>query len=47
MVDLEREWDAMKQGASSSRSRVSYVLGRSHNRNPNHILRDLKNIEDI
>ena len=46
MVDPERERDAMKQETFGSRFRGSYVLGRSHNRSTNYILRDAKNIED-
>ena len=45
MVDPEREQDVVKQEASGSRSRGSNVLGRSHNRSSNPILRDVKNLE--
>ena len=45
MADLEREWDVMKKEASGSRLGGSYVLGRSQNGSPNHILRYVKNIE--
>ena len=46
LADPKREWDVVKQEASGSKSRGSYVLGRSHNRIPNPILRDVKNLED-
>ena len=46
MVGPEREWDVVKQEASGSKQGGSYVLGRSHNRSPNHILRDVKTLED-
>ena len=46
MADPKRERNAMKQEASGSRLRGSYVLGRSQNKIPNHILRDVKNIKD-
>ena len=46
MANLEREWDVVKQEASGSISRGSYVLGRSQNGSPNHILRDVKTLED-
>ena len=42
MADLEREWDVMKKEAPGSRLGGSYVLGRSQNRIPNPILRDVK-----
>ena len=42
MADPEREQDVVKKRASGSRSRGSYVLGRSRNRIPNPILRDVK-----
>ena len=44
MVDPEREWDDVKQEASGSISRGSYVLGRIQNRSPNPILRDVKTL---
>ena len=40
------ELDVVKQEASGSISVVSYVLGRSQNRIPNPILRDVKNLQD-
>ena len=46
MVGPEREWDVVKQEASGSISRGSYVLGRSQNRNLNAIMRDVKTFED-
>ena len=46
MVDLEREWDVVKQKASNRISGGSYVLGRSQNRIPNPIMRDVKTLED-
>ena len=45
MVDPEREWDVVKQEASSSRLGGSYVLGKSHNRISNPIQRDVKTLE--
>ena len=42
MDDPEREQNAVKQDASGSRSGDSYVLGRSQNRSPNPIMRDVK-----
>ena len=46
MVDPERERDVVKQDAYGSKSGGSYVLGRSHNRIPNHIPRDVNTLED-
>ena len=46
IVYLKRERDVVKQEASSSKSRGSYVLGRSQNRSPNPILIDVKTFED-
>ena len=46
MVDPEREHDVVKQEASSSILGGSYVLGRSRNRSPNTIMRDVKTLED-
>ena len=45
MVDSEREQDVVKQEAFGSRSGGSYVLGRSQNRIPNPIPRDVKSLE--
>ena len=42
----ERERDVVKQEASSRKLRGSYVLGRSHNKIPNPILRNVKTLED-
>ena len=38
MADHERERNVVKQDASGSRSRGSYVLGRSENKIPNPIM---------
>ena len=46
VANHEREWDAMKQEASRSRLRGSYVLGRSQNRIPDPIMRDVKTLQD-
>ena len=46
MADHEREQDVMKQEVYGSRLGGSYVLGRSQNRAPNPIMRDVKNLED-
>ena len=46
MADPERERDNMKQEVSGSRSGGSYVLGRSQNRIPNPIMRDVNTLED-
>ena len=46
MDDPERERDVVKQEASGSRLGGSYVLGRSHNRILNPILRDVKTLEN-
>ena len=46
MDDPESEQDDVKQEASGSRLGASYVLGISHNINPNPILRDVKTLED-
>ena len=42
MVDPKSDWDVVNQEASSRRSGGFYVLGRSQNRIPNPILRDVK-----
>ena len=46
IVDSKRERDVVKQEASGSRSRGSYVLGRIQNRISNNILGDIKTLED-
>ena len=46
MIGPKREWDVVKQEASSRILRGSHVLGRSHNGIPNPILRDVKTLED-
>ena len=46
IVDPERKQDDAMQEASSSISGGSYVLGRSHNRSSNPILRNVKTLED-
>ena len=46
MADPKRERDVVKQEAYGSRSRDSYVLGRSQNKIHNPILRDVKTPED-
>ena len=46
IIDPKRERDDVKQEASGSISVVSYVLGRSQNRIPNPILRDVKTLKD-
>ena len=45
MTDPKRERDAVKQEDSGRRWGGSYVLGRSHNRIPNSIMRDVKTLE--
>ena len=45
MAYPKRQRDAVKQEASRSRSRGSYVLGRSQNKNPNPIMKDVKTLE--
>ena len=45
MADPESEWDVVKQEALGSKSIGSYLLGRSQNRIPNIILRDIKTFE--
>ena len=44
MADLERERDDVKQEVSCSRSRGSYILGRSQNISVNPIVRDVKTL---
>ena len=46
IVDHKRERDIVKKESSGSRSGGSYVLGRSQNRIPNPILRNVKIVED-
>ena len=46
MVGPERDQDVVKQEASGSRSRGSYVLEISQNRITNPIMKDVKNLED-
>ena len=46
MDDPERDKDHVKKEASSSILGGSYVLGRSRNRSPNTIMRDVKTLED-
>ena len=45
MDDPEREQDVVKKEASGSRLGGSYVLGRSQNRIPNLIMRDVNTLE--
>ena len=45
MADPKRERDVVKQESSGSRPRGSYVLGRSQNRSPNPIMRNVKTLE--
>ena len=46
MTDPKRERDVVKQEASGNILGGSYVLGRSHNRITNPIMRYAKNIEE-
>ena len=46
MNDPEKERDVVKQDTFGSRSRGSYVLGRSQNKIPNPIWRNVNSIQD-